>query len=66
MLESTSLVFAYGLDLFLTRAAPARTFDMLGEDFNKVGLLGATLAMGVATVASGWYTARKELAASWA
>ncbi|EOD18683.1 hypothetical protein EMIHUDRAFT_470207 [Emiliania huxleyi CCMP1516] len=27
VLESTSLVFSYGLDLFLTRAAPARTFD---------------------------------------
>ena len=66
MLESTSLVFAFGLDLFLTRATPARTFDMLGEDFNKVGLFGATTAMAIATVVSGWYVSRKELAAAWA
>lgn len=49
-LESTSLVFAYGLDLFYTRVFPSRTFDMLREDFDyffiitlMVGLLLGTL-----------------------
>ncbi|KAL6042459.1 DUF1620 superfamily [Balamuthia mandrillaris] len=32
-LESTSLVFAYGLDLFFTRVTPSNTFDLLNEDF---------------------------------
>merc|ERR1712166_164612 len=38
-LESTSLVVGVGLDLFLTRTAPAREFDRLNDDFNYVALL---------------------------
>ncbi|KAG8893750.1 hypothetical protein FRB99_001723, partial [Tulasnella sp. 403] len=41
-LESTSMVFAYGLDLFFTRVAPSGTFDLLSEDFNRVQLLFTT------------------------
>ncbi len=33
--ESTSLVFAYGIDLFGTRVAPSFTFDILGKGFGK-------------------------------
>jgi hypothetical protein len=53
LLESTSLVFAYGLDVFGTRVAPSLAFDILGKGFGKVNLLltvGA-LAAGVAVVA---------------
>ncbi|XP_014285151.1 ER membrane protein complex subunit 1 isoform X2 [Halyomorpha halys] len=32
-LESTSLVLVYGLDLFYTRVAPSKTFDVLKDDF---------------------------------
>ena len=39
ILESTSLVLAYGLDLLAARVAPSRTFDILGEDFNKLQLV---------------------------
>ncbi|KAG5641215.1 hypothetical protein DXG03_005748 [Asterophora parasitica] len=39
LLESTSLVFAYGLDMFLTRVAPSNTFDVLSENFNKAQLV---------------------------
>ncbi|KAF4611826.1 hypothetical protein D9613_004025 [Agrocybe pediades] len=39
LLESTSLVFAFGLDMFLTRVAPSNTFDVLSENFNKVQLV---------------------------
>jgi hypothetical protein len=38
-LESTSLVLVYGNDLFLTRRAPSKTFDVLSEDFNYLFLL---------------------------
>jgi hypothetical protein len=38
-LESTSLVLAYGIDLFMTRVAPSGTFDVLSENFNKVQLV---------------------------
>ncbi|KAF2304456.1 hypothetical protein GH714_031663 [Hevea brasiliensis] len=38
-LESTALVFAYGVGLFFTRLAPSRTYDSLTEDFNYDSLL---------------------------
>ena len=49
LLESTSLVFAYGLDLFFTRVAPSNTFDVLSESFNKAQLVVtvAGLALGL-------------------
>lgn len=39
LLESTSIVLSYGIDLFLTRVAPSKTFDILSENFNKVQLV---------------------------
>ncbi|KAJ4835803.1 hypothetical protein Tsubulata_045038 [Turnera subulata] len=33
-LESTTLIFSYGVDLFFTRLAPSKTYDSLTEDFN--------------------------------
>lgn len=40
LLESTSLVFAYGpLDLFMSRVSPSGTFDVLSPSFNKVQLV---------------------------
>jgi len=50
LLESTSVVFAYGLDLFLTRVAPSGTFDVLSEDFNKVQLVLTIVGLEVAIV----------------
>ena len=46
-LESTSLVFAYGLDLFGTRVAPSFAFDVLGKGFNKVQMLLTVVALFV-------------------
>ena len=34
-LESISLVFAFGLDLFFTRVSPSKGFDMLSSEFNR-------------------------------
>jgi len=64
-LESTSLVTVLGLDLFLSRVAPAKEFDRLNEDFNFVALVGATVFLTVATIGSGWFSNRKELAYAW-
>jgi hypothetical protein len=51
--ESTSLVFAYGSDLFGTRVAPSFPFDVLGKGFNKIQMLTtvAALFVGVLFVA---------------
>jgi hypothetical protein len=38
-IESTSLVFAYGHDIFGTRVAPSYSFDILGKGFNKISML---------------------------
>ncbi|CZS91632.1 uncharacterized protein RCO7_06983 [Rhynchosporium graminicola] len=45
ILESTSLVFAYGIDIFGTRVAPSMAFDILGKGFNKLSLVGTVLAL---------------------
>lgn len=54
-----------GLDLFMTRVAPAREFDRLNEDFNYVALVAATMGLIAATLGSGWYSNRKDLARAW-
>lgn len=37
-LESTTLVIAYGLDVFATRLTPSQPFDLLNSDFNYLVL----------------------------
>ena len=49
LIESTSIVFAYGLDLFGTRLSPSFRFDILGKDFNKFQMLATVAALAVAT-----------------
>lgn len=44
-IESTSLVFAYGLDTFGTRVAPSFAFDILGKGFNKISMMLTVVAM---------------------
>ncbi|KAF9205015.1 hypothetical protein BGZ59_000726 [Podila verticillata] len=39
LLESTTVVVAFGQDVFVTRHAPSKTFDILNEDFSKSQLL---------------------------
>lgn len=45
VVESTSLVVAYGLDVFGTRVAPSGVFDILGKGFNKISLIGTVVAL---------------------
>ncbi|KAI8841050.1 hypothetical protein BJ741DRAFT_530006 [Chytriomyces cf. hyalinus JEL632] len=45
LLESTSIVAAYGLDLFVVRRAPSKTFDVLSEDFGYMWLIGTLAAL---------------------
>jgi ER membrane protein complex subunit 1 len=50
LLESTSLVFAYGLDVFGTRVTPSFSFDVLGKDFNKLTMSVTVAALAVVNV----------------
>jgi len=64
-LESTSLAFVIGLDLFMARVAPAREFDRLNEDFNYAGLILATLGLAVGSYVTGWLADMKEVKRAW-
>lgn len=64
-LESTSLVLALGLDLFLTRVAPSGTFDVLSENFNKAQLVLTIGGLVVAVLVVRPIVARKKLKERW-
>jgi len=64
-LESTSLVLAYGVDIFFCRVAPSKTFDMLPEDF-QYGILALTIVgLTVAVFAVSMMSKRKDLNNLW-
>ncbi|KAG5719954.1 hypothetical protein E4T56_gene6878 [Termitomyces sp. T112] len=65
LLESTSLVFAYGLDLFLTRVAPSNTFDVLNENFNKAQLVLTVSGLALAIIITRPMVQRKKLREKW-
>ncbi|KAJ7780150.1 DUF1620-domain-containing protein [Mycena maculata] len=65
LLESTSLVFAYGLDLFLTRVAPSNTFDILNKNFNKAQLVLTVFGLGLGIVIAKPMVRRKRLRERW-
>ena len=47
LLESTSVIFAFGQDVFGTRVAPSQAFDILGKGFSKLQLLFTVIALGI-------------------
>lgn len=64
-LESTTLVFCYGVDLFFTRIAPSRTYDSLTEDFSYALLLITIVALVVAIFVTWFLSEKKELREKW-
>jgi len=64
-LESTSMIFAYGVDLFFARITPSKAFDRLPDSFNTfaVGSLLIGLAIGVFVLRK--LIAKKEVDAAW-
>ena len=65
MLESTSLVIMYGLDIYCTLRKPSQSFDMLSEDFNYSSLLGTIAVLGLATLVADYFAKRKALYQEW-
>ena len=65
LLESTSLVFAYGLDIFGTRAMPSGAFDVLGAGFNKVTLTSTVVGLFVAVMVVAPIVRRKMIDGKW-
>ena len=64
-LESTTLVFAYGVDLFFTQLAPSRIYDSLTEDFSYALLLITIVALVAAIFVTWILSERKELQEKW-
>ncbi|RZC50279.1 hypothetical protein C5167_018705 [Papaver somniferum] len=64
-LESTSLVFSYGVDLFFTRIAPSRIYDSLTEDFSYALLLLTIVALIAAIFVTWVMSEKKELNEKW-
>ncbi|PLB35782.1 uncharacterized protein BDW47DRAFT_59237 [Aspergillus candidus] len=65
LLESTSLVFAFGWDIFGTRATPSQAFDILGKGFSKLQLLATVVALGVGVVFLAPMVRRKQVNTIW-
>ncbi len=65
LLESTSLVIAYGLDVYQTLRRPSETFDVLSDDFNHPALLATIVGLIVAIYVVDHFAKRKLLAEAW-
>lgn len=64
-LESTCLVFAYGLDIFFTRTTPSNNFDVLDESFNYEALVLTSLTLLILTIVSSWISHKREITRLW-
>ncbi|KAH7037518.1 uncharacterized protein B0I36DRAFT_314233 [Microdochium trichocladiopsis] len=64
-LESTSLVFAYGIDIFGTRVAPSQAFDILGRGFNKATVVATVLALMGGVAFLGPIVRKKQIDLRW-
>ncbi|CAF1123636.1 unnamed protein product [Adineta ricciae] len=64
-LESTSVVFAYGLDMFFTRVFPSRIFDQLKDDFDFMFIGWSTVAFVVGSFIAKRYAAIHQTKKAW-
>lgn len=64
-LESTCLVVAYGLDLFVTRVSPSKTFDLLKEDFDYFLITVVLIGLTTGSFVVKHLSSRKALKQAW-
>jgi hypothetical protein len=65
-LESTSLVFSFGLDLFYTRVMPSKMYDTLDDhEFSYALLIVTLMSLVVGTAVASVAVKSKELKAKW-
>ncbi|KAH6885282.1 hypothetical protein B0T10DRAFT_92294 [Thelonectria olida] len=65
IVESTSLVVAYGVDVFGTRVAPSGVFDILGNGFNKLTLVLTVVALFGGVMFLSPMVRRKQINTRW-
>lgn len=64
-LESTSHVLVHGLDIFYTRVAPSKTFDLLKEDFDHLMIILVLIGLIVASYVTKYLASKKALRQLW-
>jgi hypothetical protein len=64
-LESTCLALAYGLDLFVTRVSPSKTFDLLKEDFDYFLISTVLIGLITASYIVKHLAAKKTIKQAW-
>lgn len=64
-LESTSLVFSYGLDLFFIPVQTAKAYDVLSPGFNYTLLYGSVAVVIVAWIATSYVASYRMLKDRW-
>jgi len=65
LLESTSVIFAFGHDIFGTQITPSMAFDVLGKGFNKVQLLLTVVALAAGVLAIRPLVRKKTVDGRW-
>ncbi|XP_058813802.1 ER membrane protein complex subunit 1-like isoform X2 [Topomyia yanbarensis] len=64
-LESSCLVFAHGLDIFVTRVAPSKTFDLLKEDFDYFLITVVLVLLSSTSYIVKLFASRKAVKQAW-
>ncbi len=64
-LESTSVVFAYGLDIYCTRVTPSKGFDLLKDDFDHYVIASVLVGLTAAAYITRKLSQRKNLKSAW-
>uniref|UniRef100_U5ER11 ER membrane protein complex subunit 1 n=1 Tax=Corethrella appendiculata TaxID=1370023 RepID=U5ER11_9DIPT len=64
-LESTCLLIVYGLDIFVTRVAPSKTFDLLKEDFDYFLISVVLIGLTTASYVTKHLASRKAVKQAW-
>lgn len=64
-LESTSLIFAYGIDLFFIPVQTAKAYDVLSPGFNYLLLYASVVLVVLTFVATSFLASRKAFQDRW-
>jgi hypothetical protein len=64
-LESTTLVFIHGLDLYGCRITPSKGFDLIKEDFDYLMISCVLLGLVVASYVTRKLSQKKMLGKAW-
>lgn len=64
-LESSCLVFVHGLDIFVTRVAPSKTFDLLKEDFDYLMITTVLVLLTSVSYVVKHFASKKAIKQAW-